>query len=53
VLFIPHWTVKAEWNYIDYGTHNIAYPSAGAGLPTFPVKDTKNILKVGLNFYFP
>jgi outer membrane immunogenic protein len=53
VLFIPHWTFKAEWNYIDYGTHNIAYPSAGAGLPSFSVKDTKNIVKAGLNFYFP
>jgi outer membrane immunogenic protein len=53
VLVSPNWTVKAEWNFIDYGTHNIPYPSAGAGLPTFPVKDTKNVIKVGLNFYFP
>jgi outer membrane immunogenic protein len=50
---LNHWTFKAEWNYIDYGTHNIAYPSVGAGLQSFPVKDTKNIVKVGLNFYFP
>ena len=53
VLFSPHWTFKAEWNFIDYGTHSIAYPSASAAIQSFPVKDTKNILKVGLNFYFP
>jgi outer membrane immunogenic protein len=53
VLSIPNWTVKAEWNYIDYGTHTLAYPSLPAPIQSFPVKDTKNILKVGLNFYFP
>ena len=53
VLFSPHWTFKAEWDFINYGTHSIAYPSASAAIQSFPVKDTKNILKVGLNFYFP
>jgi outer membrane immunogenic protein len=46
-----HWTFKAEWNYIDYGSRNIAYPSLDAGLQSFRVKDTKNIFKVGLNYY--
>ena len=48
-----HWTVKAEWDYINYGTSNIPYPSTTAGIQSFPVKDTKQIFKVGLNFYFP
>jgi outer membrane immunogenic protein len=48
-----HWTIKLEYNYINYGTHNIAYPSAGAGLPNFPVRDDKHVIKVGVNFYFP
>jgi outer membrane immunogenic protein len=52
-LPLNHWTFKAEWDYIDYGTHNIAYPSLTASVQSFAVKDTKNIVKVGLNFYFP
>ena len=53
VIMNTHWTVKAEYNYINYGSLNIPYPSAAAGIQSFPVKDTKNILKVGVNFYFP
>src|SRR5207302_7918852 len=54
-IFPPlyQWTFKAEWNFIDYGTKNLPYPSAGAGLPSFPVKDTKQVIKIGLNYYFP
>ncbi|MEA3198545.1 MAG: outer rane immunogenic protein [Gammaproteobacteria bacterium] len=48
-----HWTIKLEYNYINYGSQNIAYPSAGAGLPNFPVRDDKHVIKVGVNFYFP
>jgi outer membrane immunogenic protein len=52
-LPLNHWTLKGEWDYIDYGTNNIAYPSAAAAIQSFPVKDTKHLVKVGLNFYFP
>lgn len=53
VLFIPHWTFKAEYDFIGYPSHSVAYPSAAAAIQNFGVKDTKNIVKVGLNFYFP
>jgi outer membrane immunogenic protein len=52
VLFIPHWTFKAEYDFIGFPSHSVAYPSAGAGMPTFGVKDSKNIIKAGVNFYF-
>jgi outer membrane immunogenic protein len=52
VLFIPHWTFKAEYDFIGYPSHNVAYPSAGA-MQNFAVKDSKSIIKVGVNFYFP
>jgi opacity protein-like surface antigen len=46
-----HWTFKAEWNFINYGSANISYPSTPAS--TFPVSNTKHIIKIGLNYYLP
>jgi outer membrane immunogenic protein len=46
-------TFKGEWDFIDYGTHTIPYPSAGAAIQNFAVHDIKHIFKIGLNFYFP
>jgi outer membrane immunogenic protein len=50
--FANNWTGKIEYDYIDYGSHNIPYPSAGATLPNFPVHDTKHIIKIGVNYLF-
>jgi outer membrane immunogenic protein len=47
------WSVKVEYDYINYGSANIPYPSTGlfgAAIQNFPVKDTKQIVKVGVNF---
>jgi len=44
------WSVKLEYDYINYGSTNIPYPSVGALMQNFPVKDTKQIVKVGFNF---
>jgi outer membrane immunogenic protein len=52
----PFWTfltVKLEYNFINYAAFNLAYPSPGATIQNFPVHDTKHIVKVGVNFYFP
>jgi outer membrane immunogenic protein len=48
----PTWTFKVEYNYINYGSHTIPYPSTSnpVALQSFPVHDTKNIIKVGFNF---
>jgi len=53
VIMIPNLTFKAEWDFIGYPTHSVAYPSAGATIQNFGVKDSKSIIKVGVNFYFP
>jgi outer membrane immunogenic protein len=48
-----HWSFKIEYDYINYGSTNIAYPSTGpfgAAIQSFPVKDTKQIVQVGVNF---
>jgi hypothetical protein len=54
VLSIPgSWTFKAEFDFIGYPSHNVAYPSAAATIQQFAVTDTKAIFKVGVNHYFP
>jgi len=50
--FTNHWTAKVEYDYIDYGCNSLPYPSAAAAIQSFSVCDTKQIVKVGLNFYF-
>ena len=48
-----HWSVKVEYDYFNYGSHNIPYPSTGpfgAAIQSFPVKDTKQIVQIGINF---
>jgi outer membrane immunogenic protein len=48
-----NWTTKIEYNYDDFGSTNISYPDAAAAIKHFKVSDTKNIIKIGVNFYFP
>jgi outer membrane immunogenic protein len=50
--FTDNWTGKIEYNYIDYGTFNLAYPSLTAPIQSFAVHETKQIVKVGVNYRF-
>jgi outer membrane immunogenic protein len=53
--FLNNWSVKVEYNYINYASHNLDYPSSLTGFPpypTFPVHDTKHIIKIGVNYLF-
>ena len=50
--FTNNWTAKVEYDYIDYGTFNLPYPSAAAAIQSFSVHETKQIVKVGLNYRF-
>jgi outer membrane immunogenic protein len=50
--FSNNWSVKAEYNYINYASHNLAYPSASATIQSFAVHDTKHIVKIGVNYLF-
>jgi outer membrane immunogenic protein len=47
-----NWTFKVEYDYINFGSTNIAYPSLAAGIQNFSVRDTKQIVKVGVNYKF-
>jgi outer membrane immunogenic protein len=48
-----NWTVKLEYDYANFGSTNISYPDAAATIHSFKVHDTKNIVQLGVNFYFP
>jgi outer membrane immunogenic protein len=55
--FLDNWSVKVEYNFISYASHNLPYPSAPIpGLPgpnqSFGVHDTKQIVKIGVNYLF-
>ena len=56
--FLPHWSAKIEYNFIDFGTDTVAFPltttPAIAGLPTIQtqIKDTESLMKAGLNYRF-
>ena len=43
-------SLKFEYNYIDYRTGSVPYPSATAAIQSFSVRDTQNIVKFGLNW---
>ncbi len=47
-----NWTAKIEYNYINYGSATIAYPSTTAAIQSFSVHDTVNVVKVGVNYLF-
>ena len=48
-----HWTVKGEYDYINYGSRNVGmYYGAGVLDYTPSIRNTENILKVGANYKF-
>ena len=49
---LNNWSIKAEYNYLNFASHNIPYPSLGAALPNFGVHDTKHVIKIGVNYLF-
>lgn len=54
-MFAPQWSVKAEYLYVDLGTHNntITYTyGPNTSTMTSTVRDTYNIVRGGINFHF-
>jgi len=52
-----NWSFKVEYDYINFGSTNIAYPSTSPPplpqpIQNFAVSDTKQIVKVGVNYRF-
>lgn len=54
-MFAPKWSVKAEYLYVDLGSHSntITYTyGANTSTMTSTVRDTYNIVRGGINFHF-
>jgi outer membrane immunogenic protein len=56
--FMPHWSAKIEYDYIDFGTATVAQTltttPAIPGLPTIQTqhKDSESLMKAGVNYRF-
>ena len=49
----PHWSAKAEYQYMDLGTDNIASVAGPGGTgASLSEKTTVNVMKAGLNYRF-
>lgn len=55
-MFAPHWSLKAEYLYVDLGnissTINYAYATGNTSTLTATVRDTMNIVRGGINYHF-
>jgi len=52
-MFMPSWSIKAEYLYTDLGNHSLFTDTfAGGGIATESEKFNANIFRVGLNYHF-
>ena len=54
-MFAPRWSLKAEYLYVDLGSHSstITYTyNAGPSTLTSSVRDAENIVRGGINYHF-
>jgi outer membrane immunogenic protein len=54
-MFAPHWSLKAEYLYVDLGTHDstITYTyGANTSTMTSSVKEQFSVARAGVNFHF-
>jgi len=54
-MFAPQWSLKAEYLYVDLGSHSstITYTYGGStSTLTSTVRDTENIVRGGINYHF-
>jgi outer membrane immunogenic protein len=49
---IDHWTIFGEWNYMNFGTHNVTFTDPNFGSTQVGVKQQINELKLGINYRF-
>jgi outer membrane immunogenic protein len=48
-MWAPHWSVKAEYDYLDFGTQNVAFGALGTSLA---VTTQVHEFKVGVNWHW-
>jgi len=49
---IDNWSVFGEWDYMNFGTHNVTFSDPNFGSTQVTVKQQINVLKMGINYRF-
>lgn len=50
--FTPNWSAKIEYNFMDFGSKNVTLNDPTGRWVMFGIKDTVNIIQVGVNYRF-
>jgi outer membrane immunogenic protein len=55
-MFAPQWSLKAEYLYVDLGSHSstitFTYGAPNTSTLTSTVRDTENVVRGGINYHF-
>jgi outer membrane immunogenic protein len=47
-----NWSIFGEWDYLNFGTHNLTFTDVNSGSSQLSVKQSINELKLGINYRF-
>jgi outer membrane immunogenic protein len=47
-----NWSIFGEWDYLNFGTHNLTFSDVNSGSNQLSVKQSINELKLGINYRF-
>jgi outer membrane immunogenic protein len=47
-----NWSVFGEWDYMNFGSHNVTFTDPNLGSTQVSVKQQINVLKMGINYRF-
>jgi outer membrane immunogenic protein len=47
-----NWSVFGEWDYLNFGSHNVTFTDPNFGSTQVSVKQQINVLKLGINYRF-
>jgi outer membrane immunogenic protein len=47
-----NWSIFGEWDYLNFGTHNLTFNDVNSGSSQLSVKQSINELKLGINYRF-
>jgi outer membrane immunogenic protein len=51
-VVFENWSIFGEWDYLNFGTHNVTLTDANFGSTQVSVKQQINVLKLGINYRF-
>ncbi len=51
-LFATNWSLKIEYNYMDFGSRSVSFEDTGTGFFTEEIHQRVHIAKIGFNYHF-